>query len=148
MDKRTLKALSGTMLAAAMLSSCAGTGTSQPNNAGADPAPAADGNTASSNAKPAGDTGFKRISDINATALKGTSITLYTHGGNRVLGEELYTYSDRYDAGCSYGMFKAVMEHHNPTLNIDKAVDVWNEKATEIYRENVKNYYAIILKTW
>ncbi len=88
MDKRTLKALSGTMLAAAMLSSCAGTGTSQPNNAGADPAPAADGNTASSNAKPAGDTGFKRISDINATALKGTSITLYTHGGNRVLGEE------------------------------------------------------------
>ena len=67
---------------------------------------------------------------------------------NRVLGEELYTYSDRYDAGCSYGMFKAVMEHHNPTLNIDKAVDVWNEKATEIYRENVKNYYAIILKTW
>lgn len=67
---------------------------------------------------------------------------------NRVLGEELYSYSDRYDAGCSYGMFKAVMEHHNPTLNIDKAVDIWNEKATETYRENVKNYYVTILKTW
>lgn len=67
---------------------------------------------------------------------------------NRVLGEELYSYSDRYDAGCSYGMFKAVMEHHNPTLNIDKAVDIWNEKASKSYRENVKNYYTTILKTW
>lgn len=67
---------------------------------------------------------------------------------NRVLGEELYSYSDRYDAGCSYGMFKAVMEHHNPTLNIDKAVDIWNGKAPKSYRENVKNYYATILKTW
>jgi len=67
---------------------------------------------------------------------------------NRVLGEELYSYSDRYNAGCSYGMFKAVMEHHNPTLNIDKAVDIWNEKAPETYRENVKNYYVTILKTW
>jgi len=67
---------------------------------------------------------------------------------NRVLGEELYSYSDRYDAGCSYGMFKAVMEHHNPTLNIDKAVDIWNGEAPEAYRENVKNYYATVLKTW
>lgn len=67
---------------------------------------------------------------------------------NRVLGEELYTYDDRYDAGCSYGMFKAVMEHHNPTLNIDKAVDIWNGKAPKSYRENVKNYYTTILETW
>lgn len=67
---------------------------------------------------------------------------------NRVLGEELYTYDDRYDADCSYGMFKAVMEHHNPTLNIDKAVDIWNGKAPKLYRENVKNYYATILETW
>ena len=67
---------------------------------------------------------------------------------NRVLGEELYSYSDRYDAGCSYGMFKAVMEHHNQTLNIDKAVDIWNRKAPKSYRENVKNYYTTILETW
>lgn len=67
---------------------------------------------------------------------------------NRVLGEELYTYDDRYDAGYSYGMFKAVMEYHNPTLNIDKAVDIWNEKASKSYRENVSNYYTTILKTW
>ena len=67
---------------------------------------------------------------------------------NRVLGEELYSYSDRYDAGCSYGMFKAVMEYHNPTLNIDKAVDIWNQKAPKSYRKNVKNYYITILETW
>lgn len=67
---------------------------------------------------------------------------------NRVLGEELYSYDDRYDSGCSYGMFKAVMEHHNPTLNLDRAVDIWNKKAPESYRENVKNYYHTILETW
>lgn len=60
---------------------------------------------------------------------------------NRVLGEELYSYNDRYDAGCSYGMFKAVMEHHNPTLNIDKAVDIWNPRCDADYRENVRNFY-------
>ncbi|MBP1550605.1 MAG: extracellular solute-binding protein [Oscillospiraceae bacterium] len=31
---------------------------------------------------------LKSIADIDTEALKGTSITLYTHGGNRVLGEE------------------------------------------------------------
>ena len=37
-----------------------------------------------------GDNGkiMKAIADIDVEALKGTSITLYTHGGNRVLGEE------------------------------------------------------------
>ena len=31
---------------------------------------------------------LKTISDIDAAALKGTTVTLYTHMGNRVLGEE------------------------------------------------------------
>ncbi|MGN0667081.1 MAG: extracellular solute-binding protein [Huintestinicola sp.] len=31
---------------------------------------------------------LKSIADIDTESLKGTSITLYTHGGNRVLGEE------------------------------------------------------------
>lgn len=60
---------------------------------------------------------------------------------NRVLGEGLYSYSDRYDAGCSYGMFKAVMEHHNPNLDIDKAINLWNEHAPQQYRDNVKAYF-------
>lgn len=67
---------------------------------------------------------------------------------NRILGDSIYSYDDRYDAGCSYGIFKAVMEYHNPTLNIEKAIDIWNKKAPSIYRENVKNYYQSILETW
>ena len=31
---------------------------------------------------------MKTISEIDAAALKGTTVTLYTHMGNRVLGEE------------------------------------------------------------
>ena len=94
MDKRTFRAICGTILAAAMLSSCGSTGssTSQPADGGAAPAPAADaGNaepTASTDAQSTSASGFKRIADIDTAALKGTSITLYTHGGNRVLGEE------------------------------------------------------------
>ena len=60
---------------------------------------------------------------------------------NRVLGEELYSYSDRYDAGCSYGMFKAVMEYHNPNLDIEKAINLWNGHAPQSYRDNVKAYF-------
>ncbi|MBQ4362636.1 MAG: extracellular solute-binding protein [Oscillospiraceae bacterium] len=99
MDKRTFRAICGTILAAAMLSSCGSTGssTSQPADGGAAPAPAAETPAADAgNAEPAASTdaqstsasGFKRIADIDTAALKGTSITLYTHGGNRVLGEE------------------------------------------------------------
>lgn len=60
---------------------------------------------------------------------------------NRVLGEELYSYNDRYDAGCSYGMFKAVMEYHNTNLDIEKAINLWNEHAPQSYRDNVKEYF-------
>lgn len=67
---------------------------------------------------------------------------------NRVLGEELYSYNDRYDAGCSYGMFKAVMEHHNPNLDIEKAINLWNEYAPQSYRDNVKAYFYANLENF
>lgn len=61
---------------------------------------------------------------------------------NRVIGDSIYTYEDRYDEGCSFGMFMAVQNHHNPTLDIDKAVDIWNKRCPDTYRNNVKTYYA------
>lgn len=67
---------------------------------------------------------------------------------NRVLGEELYSYSDRYDAGCSYGMFKAVMEYHNPNLDIEKAINLWNLHAPQSYRDNVKAYFYANLENF
>lgn len=67
---------------------------------------------------------------------------------NRVLDEELYSYNDRYDAGCSYGMFKAVMEYHNPNLDIEKAINLWNEHAPQPYRDNVKAYFYANLENF
>ena len=67
---------------------------------------------------------------------------------NRVLGEELYSYSDRYDAGCSYGMFKAVMEYHNPNLDIDEAINLWNEHSPQSYRDSVKAYFYTNLENF
>jgi len=67
---------------------------------------------------------------------------------NRVLGEELYSYNDRYDADCSYGMFKAVMEYHNPNLEIEKAINLWNQHAPQSYRDNVKAYFYANLENF
>lgn len=61
---------------------------------------------------------------------------------NRILGEELYSYDDRLDAGCSYGIFKVVMEHHNPELDIDKACKIWNKRHKKTYSDNIKTYYT------
>ena len=67
-------------MASSLLAACgggnAGTGT-------ADGGAASDGGDAAASGKI-----LKSISDIDVASLKGTSITLYTHGGNRVLGEE------------------------------------------------------------
>lgn len=53
---------------------------------------------------------------------------------------------DRYNRQCSYAMFKIVQEHRNPTLNLDKAVDIWNEKCPKSYRDNVKNNFLSALE--
>lgn len=66
---------------------------------------------------------------------------------NRILGEELYSYDDRLDAGCSYGIFKVVMEHHNPELDIDKACKIWNKRHKKTYSDNIKTYYTANLLT-
>lgn len=67
---------------------------------------------------------------------------------NRVLGDSIYSYDDRYDAGCSYGIFKAVMEHHNPNLDIEKAINLWNGHAPQSYRDNVKAYFYANLENF
>lgn len=60
---------------------------------------------------------------------------------NRLIGDSIYDYEDRFDPDCSFGMFMAVMEGRNPSLDIDKAINLWNEKCPDIYRNNVKAYY-------
>ncbi len=76
MNSKKVMALAMSMaLASTALSGCGGNGGSTDNG----------GSSGGS-----GDSGkvLKTISEIDAAALKGTTVTLYTHGGNRVLGEE------------------------------------------------------------
>lgn len=68
---------------------------------------------------------------------------------NRVLGFKCYesgrdgdSYDDRYDKQGSYGIFRAIMEHHNPSLDIDRAIDLWNPCCGDYYRQSVREYYA------
>ena len=48
---------------------------------------------------------------------------------------------DRLDRQGSLAIFRTVMDYHNPKYNIDKAVDIWNEKAPRSYRNNIKIYF-------
>lgn len=78
MNSKKIMALAMSMaLASTALSGCGGNGGTTDNGGSSD-------NSGS------GDSGkvMKTISEIDAEALKGTTVTLYTHMGNRVLGEE------------------------------------------------------------
>lgn len=88
--KKIMAAAASVLMASAMLSGCGGGSESSEDS----PAPADDAGNAANNGgadNGGADNGgkiLKSIADIDTDALKGTSITLYTHGGNRVLGEE------------------------------------------------------------
>lgn len=60
---------------------------------------------------------------------------------NRLIGDSIYSYGDRLDPDCSFGMFMAVMNGRNLNLDIDRAIDLWNIRCPNDYRNNVKAYY-------
>lgn len=60
---------------------------------------------------------------------------------NRLIGDSIYSYGDRLDPDCSFGMFMAVMNGRNLNLDIDRAIDLWNIQCPNDYRNNVKAYY-------
>lgn len=64
---------------------------------------------------------------------------------NRLLGEDLYSYDDRYNQDYSAAMFKVVMEHRNPELSVDRAIELWNRYAPSSYRDNVHHYYDSLM---
>lgn len=71
---------------------------------------------------------------------------------NRILGGQLFYdgsegyIDDRLDRQGSYAIFKTIQLHYNPELDVDKAVDIWNKKAPNIYRDNIKrNYYKALI---
>lgn len=58
---------------------------------------------------------------------------------NRICGYEKYTYEDRKDSLKSTMIFKDVMEFHNPTKSLEKAVTIWNGKKNQKYINNMFN---------
>ena len=60
---------------------------------------------------------------------------------NRIVGFDCFNYNDRYDRQGSYAIFKIVQQHHNPNLEIDRAIDIWNRYCPLEYRNNVKKYF-------
>jgi len=68
---------------------------------------------------------------------------------NNILEEQgsdvRFTYDDRHDWQCNLTMFSIIMEKHNPTLDIDKAIDIWNRRCHHVYRNQVKIYYQFLV---
>lgn len=64
---------------------------------------------------------------------------------NRLIGKDIYTYDDRYDWDKCLAMFSIIMDNKNPSLDVDIAVDIWNEKCHKVYRNQVKTYYNFLL---
>ena len=60
---------------------------------------------------------------------------------NRLLGEEAFTLADRWEPLESIDIFCTVMEHHNPKLDIDRTIDIWNPRCPAAYRNAVKAEY-------
>lgn len=67
---------------------------------------------------------------------------------NRIVGFDCFCYDDRYDRQSSYAIFKIVQQHHNPNLEIDRAIDVWNPGCGSDYRGSVKKYFKYNLMNY
>lgn len=60
---------------------------------------------------------------------------------NMIVGEDIYTLSDRHDSLTSIAIFHTVMSVLNPTLDVGRAIDIWNPNASTEYRNLVKAVY-------
>ena len=73
---------------------------------------------------------------------------------NRLIGEKIFFdgsegyIDDRLDRQGSYAIFKTIQNHHNPTLDIDVAISLWNKKCPRKYRDSVRRYYAYNLENY
>ena len=67
---------------------------------------------------------------------------------NRIVGFDCFNYYDRYDRQGSYAIFRIVQQQHNPNLEIDRAIDIWNRYCPHEYRNNVKKYFYYNLQNY
>lgn len=62
---------------------------------------------------------------------------------NNIMGEEFFKSEDRWDWSMSLMLFETVIRHHNPELDIDQTITIWNPGCGSDYRERVKNCYEL-----
>lgn len=82
----------------------------------------------------------------NAMAVNETSgaagilqlMPIYVREANRIIGEDRFTYDDRFDVAKTLEMFDIVQSHHNRDRDIAKAIRSHNPKAGKWYDERVK----------
>ena len=60
---------------------------------------------------------------------------------NMIVGEDIYTLSDRHDSIMSIAIFHTVMSELNPTFDIDRAIEIWNPNASRDYSNLIKSVY-------
>lgn len=60
---------------------------------------------------------------------------------NKIIKDTVFTYNDRYDKIMSYAIFEILQLEYNPTLDIDKACDVWNKGCSKKYKNAIKLKY-------
>lgn len=66
---------------------------------------------------------------------------IYVAEANRIIGSNTYSVADRYDRHKSFEMFVIIQEHHNPKMDIDRAITLHNPKCKSGYRNYVKNSF-------
>lgn len=64
--------------------------------------------------------------------------TIYVDEVNRILKQNKYKYSDRFDAKKSREMFEIYQSHHNPTKDINKAIVIHRGKHSKKYINAIK----------
>lgn len=60
---------------------------------------------------------------------------------NRIVGEDIYDNLDRWDSITSIAIFHTVMMAKNPSLDVNKAIEIWNPNASCGYSNLVKSVY-------
>ena len=66
---------------------------------------------------------------------------VYIEDANRIVGEDRYKLSDRYDKDTSIEIFNVIQDRYNPTHDIAKAIKLHNPKAGKWYYDRVMEQF-------
>ena len=64
---------------------------------------------------------------------------------NRILGKEQFTLEDRWSKERSVEMWHVIQNHHNPSHDHDKALQIWNPNHQPTYLQNIQTHYDTLI---